>query len=172
MTSPKLAAVAVLALFAAACGGSTTTPTGAAPTGAASTGAATQAAPTTATPSTGTGANPTGSAGTSPSSSADETLLIFIDRAQEQPESFFGSDEPLSIVSCSRPDPLGLKLVADRADGFEITVNVANGLGTLTFTQRPGENTPGSPKPARVSAGPDGMLLLDFEVYRATVGCG
>jgi len=83
-----------------------------------------------------------------------------------------GSEQPLTIVSCSRPDPLGLKLVANRADGLEVTVDAANGEGTLQFTKRPGQTEPGAKVPAKVSAGRDGTLLLDFEVNRAIVSCG
>jgi hypothetical protein len=86
--------------------------------------------------------------------------------------TFYGSDEPLTITACRRPDSLGLNLKAVRADGLALEVLVADGKGTLQLVDRPGSEGPGAKVPARVSAGPDGALYLDFEVNRATVACG
>lgn len=166
-----VALVSGAVLLSAACGGGSSTATSAA-SPASTSPAVASPAPTVAATVIAPASSPAASAAASPSSATDPTLLIFIDRAYESPASLLDSREPLTIVSCSRPDPLGLKLVANRADGLEVTVDAANGAGTLQFTKRPGQTEPGAKQDAKVSAGKAGTLLLDFQVNRAIVSCG
>lgn len=96
---------------------------------------------------------------TSTSTSVDDKTVTFVDRARLETTSTF------NVVSCSRPDPLGLQLVAKGTEGT-LTIKAANGVGTYKLSSQK------SAVPVRVSAGPDGALFVDVVVDRATVTCG
>lgn len=125
------------------------------------------------TPSSTGGAtsSPTQTTQTSPSTSVDDTVVTFVDRASNTTTATY------TVVSCARPDPLGLKLVAEGVDGEwhrKITIDAAGGSGTyrVVSVDGSGGRSGGSPVPVRLSAGPNGALLVDFEVTRVTVTCG